>query len=55
MSTHTIQFHDEIRKNPKYLFSLAIGRLLQGLKKEFESSTVNEPSLFEPLRLYCIC
>ena len=22
-------------------------------KKEFESSTVNEPSVFEPLRLYC--
>ena len=21
----------------------------------FESSTVNEPSGFEPLRLYCIC
>ena len=24
-------------------------------KKEFESSTVSEPSVFEPLRLYCIC
>ena len=28
---------------------------MKGLKKEFESSTVNEPSVFEPLRLYCIC
>ena len=26
---------------------------MQGLKKEFESSTVNNPSVFEPLRLYC--
>ena len=24
------------------------------MKKEFESSMVNEPSVFEPLRLYCI-
>ena len=23
------------------------------MKKEFESSTVNESSVFEPLRLYC--
>ena len=27
---------------------------MYGLKKEFESSTVNEQSGFEPLRLYCI-
>ena len=27
---------------------------MYGLKKEFESSTVNEPSVFEPLKLYCI-
>ena len=27
---------------------------MQGLNKEFESSTVNEPSVFEPMRLYCI-
>ena len=26
---------------------------MKGLKKEFESSTVNEPSVFEPLGLYC--
>ena len=36
------------------MFSWAIGRFLLGLKKEFESSRVNEPSGFEPLRLYCI-
>ena len=53
MSTHSIQFHDKIRKIPKYPFSCAIGRILYGLKKEFESSTVNEPHVFEPLRLYC--
>ena len=25
-----------------------------GLKKEFEIAVVNEPSVFEPLKLYCI-
>ena len=55
MSTNNIQFHDKNKKTiPKYLFSWAIGRILQGLKKEFKSSTVNQPSVFEPLRLYCI-
>ena len=49
MITHNIQYHDKIRKK-----SLNIGRILEGLKKEFESSTVNEPSVFEPLRFYCI-
>ena len=56
MSTHNIQFHDQNKKTkiPNYLFSCAIGRILYGLKNEFESSRVNEPSGFESLRLYCI-
>ena len=28
--------------------------LFLGLKKEFETTVVNEPSVFEPLKLYCI-
>ena len=49
MSTYNIQFHDKIRKKiPKYYFL----ELLEGFCRE--STTVNEPSGFEPLRLYCI-
>ena len=28
--------------------------LFKGLKNEFEISVVNEPSVFEPLKFYCI-
>ena len=27
----------------------------KGLKNEFEPAVVNEPSVFEPLKFYCIC
>ena len=27
----------------------------KGLKNEFETAMVNEPSVFEPLKFYCIC
>ena len=27
----------------------------QGFKNEFEIAVVNEPSVFEPLKFYCIC
>ena len=38
--------------NPK---SAAMGFCSTGLKKEFETAVVNEPSVFEPLKFYCIC
>ena len=55
MSTHNIQFHDKIRKkkHKKFVF-LSYWKDFVGTEKKFESSTVNEPSGFEPLRLYCI-
>ena len=34
--------------------SAAIGVFSKGLKNEFETTVVNEPSVFEPLKLYCI-
>ena len=37
-----------------YPKSAAMGFCSQGLKNEFESAVVNEPSVFEPLRFYCI-
>ena len=27
----------------------------KGLKNEFETAVVNEPSMFKPLKFYCIC
>ena len=54
MSTHNKQFHDEIENFLNYLFSWAIGRILQGLKNEFELAMVKEPSVFELLRVYCM-
>ena len=32
----------------------AIGFCSKGLKKEFETAMVDEPSVFEPLKFYCI-
>ena len=50
MSTHNIQFHDKIRKKSLNICFLEL--LEEFCRKEFESSTLNEPSVFEPLRLY---
>ena len=34
--------------------SAAVGFISQGLKNEFETAVVNEPSVFEPPKFYCI-
>ena len=39
------------RNYPK---SAAMGFCSKELKKEFETTVVNEPSVFEPLKFYCI-
>ena len=54
MSTHNIQFHDEIRNILKYLFAGAIGRISDGFKNKFESAIVNEPSVFELCRFHSL-
>ena len=36
-----------------YPKSAAKGSFSQGLKHEFETAMVNEPSVFEPLKFYC--
>ena len=38
-----------------YPKSAAMGFFPKGLKNEFETAVVNEPSVFEPLKFYCIC
>ena len=32
-----------------------MGLVSKGLKNELETAKVNEPSVFEPLKLYCMC
>ena len=34
--------------------SVGMGFCSKGLKNEFETAVVNEPSVFEPLNFYCI-
>ena len=53
MSRTTYNFMTKEEHFHKYLFSGAIGRIWQGLKNEFESAMVNEPSVFELLRFDC--
>ena len=37
-----------------YPKSAAMGFCSKGLKNEFETAMVNEPSVFDPLKFYCI-
>ena len=37
-----------------YPKSAALGFFSKGLNNEFETAVVNEPSVFEPLKFYCI-
>ena len=37
-----------------YPKSAATGFFFKGLKNEFKTAVVNEPSVFEPLKFYCI-
>ena len=37
-----------------YPKSAATGFFSKGIKNEFETAVVNEPSVFEPLKFYCI-
>ena len=39
---------------PKYDIFCSYGMYSKGLKNEFETAIVNEPSVFEPLKFYCI-
>ena len=47
-------FNMKKKNNLNYPKSAAIGFLSKGLKNEFETAVVNEPSVFEPLKFYCM-
>ena len=49
---HTI-FNMNKKNTLNYPKSAAMGFFSKGLKNEFETAVVNEPSVFEPLKFYC--
>ena len=56
MSTHNISFLNIKKKIIlNYPKSATIGFFAKTLRKEFETVVENEPSVFEPLKFYCIC
>ena len=52
--TQYIIFQYEKEKHPKLAQICSYGKFSKGLKNEFERAVVNEPSVFEPLKFYCI-
>ena len=54
MSTHNIQFFNMKKNHHKLSQICRYGNFSKGLKNEFERVVVNEPSVFEPLKFYCM-
>ena len=48
-------FQYEKEKHPKLSQICSYEIFSKGLKNEFERAMINEPSVFEPLKFYCIC
>ena len=53
MYTQYTIFIIKMKITPDYSKSAAMRFFPYGLKNEFETSVVNEPSVFEPLKFYC--
>ena len=54
MRRHNIPFQYKKQENhPKLSQIFSYGIFSKGLKNEFETGVVNEPSVFEPLKFYC--
>ena len=53
-NTQYIIFNMNKKNTLNYSKSAAMGFFSKGLKNEFETAVVNEPSVFEPLKFYCI-
>ena len=54
MSIHNIPFFSmKKEKHPKLSQIFSYGIFSEGLKNKFERAVVNEPSVFELLKLYC--
>ena len=56
MTTHNMLFINIRKENHLIYHKSAWAEFFSlGLKNEFETAVVNEPSVFEPLKFYCIC
>ena len=56
MCAHNIPFSIYKKENhTKFPKSGSQGIISWGFKNEFETAVVNEPSVFEPSKFYCIC
>ena len=47
-------FNMNKKKHPKLSPVCSCGFFSKGIKNEFETAVVNEPSVFGPLKFYCI-
>ena len=58
MSTHNIPFLNKKKRKSSFIIPnlsyMNYGTGSKGPKNEFEPAVVNEPSVFEPLKFYCI-
>ena len=56
MSTHNVPFSIHKKNHPKLtqICSYMYAIFSEGHKNEFETAVVNEPSVFEPLKVYSI-
>ena len=52
-SSHTISLYEK-ENPPKLTIICSYGIFPKGPKNEFETAVVNEPPVFEPLKVYCI-
>ena len=54
MSTHNIPFQCIKENHSKSSQICSYGIFAKGPKNEFETVLVNEPSVFEPMKFYCM-
>ena len=47
-------FNIKKENHPKLSQVCSYGIISKGLKDDFETTMVNEPSVFEPLKVYCM-
>ena len=53
-NTHYTIFNFKKRKSPLIISNQQTGDFYKGLMNEFETAVVNEPSVFESLKFYCM-
>ena len=53
--TQHTSFNIKKKKSALIILNLSLWDFSKGLKNEFETVVVDEPSVFEQLKFYCIC